>query len=64
MTIKEKVKELEIAIEIDEQNEIIKKYKTKINDKDKENKRPGRPPKKNPILNDQIKITDFFNNKI
>ena len=63
-TIKEKVKELEIAIETDEQNEIIKKYKAKINDKDNENKKPGRPPKKNQILDNQIKITDFFNNKI
>ena len=63
-TIKEKVKELEIAIETDEQNEIIKKYKAKINGKDNENKKPEILPKKNQILDNQIKITDIFNNKI
>ena len=65
-TKKEKVNELEIAIEIEEQNDVIKKYKAKINDKNNENqnKKLGRPPKKNQTLNNQIKITDFFNNKI
>ena len=47
-TEKERVNEIEIAIEIDEQNDVIKKYKAKINYKNNENKNkgPGRPPKK------------------
>ena len=58
---KEKCKEAEIALELEEQNEFIQKIKKKSANEKKKKKGPGRPKMEKLPDKNQIKLGKFYN---